>query len=176
MPLERVSVRRSVVLPALGRPTSPIAAIKFRTRKSRLRVARRLALRRREARVATTAVTPRDELHALSGLFEVGDLLVALDIEDEGARRNRDLTIVTVAAETLVAIARGAVLGLEQFVVAEIAEVILAAIADDPNAAAITTVATVGPTERYELLAPEGNGPASAVARLHADSNDVTEH
>ena len=66
--------------------------------------------------------------------------------------------------------------GLELRVKAEIDERVLGGSGDDEDGAAVAAVAAVGPAARDELLAPEAETAAAAVAGRDVDVDFVDEH
>jgi hypothetical protein len=107
--------------------------------------------------VAQAALAALGHQQALAVLGEIADDFVGLDVHDHGADWHGDSEVVAGLAVHLPAHAVLATLGLELGLVAEVDERIEVFVGHQPDATAIAAIATIGATERNELLAAEAN-------------------
>ena len=135
---------------------------------------RRLADRRREARVAAAALAAAGEDDARVRTREVGDQL-ALGAVRLRPDRDRELDRGAVGAVLARAAARLAAAGLELRLRAERGEVAQAGVGDEDDVAAAAAVAAVGPALGHVLLAPEAQASVAAAARQHLDAGAIVE-
>ena len=153
----------------------PKLEIELLAGKARLRKARRLPRRRREARVSA-ATLPADRDHDASVLGpQVGDELSVVG-EELGADRNSELDVVAVGAVLLRSPAAPAALGLDVPDPAERREVPEPRVDGYDDVSPAPAVTAVRPTLRDELLAAEAEAAVASTARLDVDLRAVVEH
>src|SRR5690606_5448169 len=117
-----------------------------------------------EMHVAQAAAATLRHEQALAVAGQVADHLVGIDAVHRGAGRHGDQHVLATLAVHLPAHAVLAALGSELLLVAEVDQGVEVLVGDQVHAAAIATVATVRPTQRNELLAPETHAAVAAVA------------
>ena len=88
---------------------------------------------------------------------------------------HHDQRVLAAAPGAVAAAARLAVLGAESALDAEVHQRVDAFARAERDAAAMPAIAAVGPAERHELLAPEADAAATAVAGLNFDACFVDE-
>src|SRR5690348_5086555 len=104
---------------------------------------------------------------------QVADQLIGIQIDHRGADRHADVLVLAATAVHVAAHAVLAALRLEAALVTEIHQRVQAFVRDEPYAAAVATVATVGAAVRNEFLATEASAAVAAVPCLHLDDRFV---
>ena len=104
---------------------------------------------------------------------QVADLLVGRGIDHDRTDRHADECVLAALAGHLAAHAVLAALRAVDTLVAEVDQGIDALVGNQPDAAAAAAIASVRATERNELLAPEADAAAAAVAGMDVDGGFV---
>ena len=180
----------SVDLPALGKPTRPTSASSFKlqpqmmlfARLAGLVLARRAVGGRGKVRVAQAAAAALGDEHALADVGEIGELLAPNRASAGSCTKTSVPTGTGISRSSPSrpglerAFALPAALGGELRREAEVNERVAVRIGDEIDRAALAAVAAVGAAARDELLAPEAEGAAAAVAGVDVDVDFVDEH
>ena len=143
--------------------------------KPRLRKARRLPGRRREARVAATALAPARGDVARVGRREIGDEAF-VGVEELRPDRHANLGVLAVGTVLLAPAPVATTPRLDVLDPPECREVAKARIDDDDDISAAAAVTTVGAALRDVLLATEAQSAVASAARLGMDVRSVVEH
>src|SRR5207342_3436524 len=139
------------------------------------RLARRAVDRALEVHVAQAALAALRHQQAITVPGEVANHLVGFDVGDHGSNRHGDGEVVAGLAVHLPAHAVLAAPGAELLLVAEVDQRVEVLVGDQPDAAAIATVAAIGAAERNELLTAEANATVAAVTCDDLDFGFVDE-
>ena len=132
-------------------------------------------------RVAEAPAAALGDEQPLTGRRQIGDFFGRLRDrwiahEDERADRNPNLEVVAGATRTKRAFTLPAALGGKLWCETEMNESVAVGIGDEIDGAALAAVTAIGAAARHELLAPEAECPAAAVAGLDVDVDFVDEH
>ena len=114
-------------------------------------------------------------LAGFPGDRSLAEHLARVRVADARAGRHAHVQVAPLAAVHLPALAVRAALGPVAAPVAEVDEGVQVLVGDQPDAAAVATVAAVRPAARDELLAPEARNPVAAITGLDLDSRFVDE-
>ena len=176
----------SVDFPAFGKPTRPTSASSFSWSRRFFSSPGRPGSTLRGARLVDVANCafprpPRPPLaieHVILDLREVGDLRVpvGLFLEDDRSHRHFERDVLARAAGAVRSLAVLAAAGFEEPLKTEIEQCIQVRVDREIHVSARSAVAPVGSTARHELLAPEAQGSASAVAGSHANIDFIYKH
>jgi len=130
---------------------------------------RRLVHRALEIGVAEAAVAAFQQADPHARLVQVGDQGLVVFLIDLGPDRHLQLDVLAVAAMTVTAHAVDAGLGAEVLPVAEVDQGVQSIHRLDPDVTATAAVAAIGSAVFDELLAPERDRAAAAVAGTDVD-------
>lgn len=119
--------------------------------------------------VAQAALAALGHQQAIAMLGQVADDFVGLHVHHHGADRHHDDAVFAALAVGLATHAVLAALRLEGPLMPEVDQRIDVLVGHDPHAAAVTAVATIGPTERDELLAAKADTAIAAIAGTDQD-------
>ena len=129
-----------------------------------------------EARVAPAAPRSANREHALAPNRQVAEVLASVAVGDDGAERHLQNHVLAAGAVTVRALAVGAALGVVVPFVVVVEESRQSGIGLEPDAPAITAVATVGTAVGDILLPAEADAAGAPVAALDEDIDLVDEH
>ena len=144
-------------------------------RKARFGEARRLARRRRETRIASTALAASRHDVAAHGGHEIGDE-PSFRVEELRAHGNVQLGIRPVGPVLLAPAAVATATGLDVLETPKAGEIAKARIDDDEHVASATAVPSVGASLRHVLLAPEAQAAVAASTRFGVDVRSIVKH
>ena len=136
----------------------------------------RLVGGRSEASIPPTTNSTASYEQAFAFFAEIAEDLAALVIEDHRTQRHRQHKIFTVPACSPPAFSVATAFRTKVRMVAEVDEGVAVRAGNEPNRTAFSTVATVRPPARDELLSTKANNPPPSVAGPHFDTGFVDEH
>src|SRR5215813_4851396 len=148
----------------------------LRTGPAEIGAPRRLVGRGREARVATPAPRAADREHALARCRQVAERLAGVAVGDDGPQRHLQDQVLAAGAVTVGTLTVGPALGVVVPAVVKVEERAQLRRGLEPDAAAVTPVAAVGPAVGDVLLAAEADAAGTSVAALDEDIDLVDEH
>ena len=148
---------------------------------ARLNLARRAIRSRRKPGVAHAAATAFRDQDALAFPGQIGDQAVRrIDLRcsfgDQRPDRDGELEIGAAVAGAVRAHAVLAPLGLEFRMKSEVDQGVDVRAGDQVDRPAVSAVAAARPAARHELLAPEGQTPATAMTGLDVNVDFVYKH
>src|SRR6185312_5277044 len=138
-------------------------------------LARRAIRRTLEYRVAGAALAAHGNFQALAMLRQVADHFLGIDVDHGRTDRYPDDLVFAALAGHLAAHAVLATLGAEAALMTKVDQRVEAFVGYQPHVATIAAMATVGPAERNEFLAPETDAAVAAVAGVYGDFSFVDE-
>ena len=122
---------------------------------------------RGELGVASATTTTTGRQPAVAVVCEVGEEFAGVHVGDHGAFRHEHLEVFATPAVEVFTLAVHAVLRPAVRVVAECQQRGHVAVGDEPDVAALATVAAVGTTEGHRAFAAERHTASSAVASAY---------
>ena len=126
--------------------------------------------------IPAPAFAAAGDLDSLAGHVEVGQKVVVVGVEHQGAGRDGDDQIRPAVPGHLLAHAGFAATGLPVVPAGEVEERVFARIGQQDDAAAVGAVTAVGAALGDVLFPPKRNTPVPAVAGFHVDDGFVDEH
>jgi hypothetical protein len=138
-------------------------------------LARRAIRAALETRIALAAFATGGDQYALFVLDNLADEFAGFLGEHPRAAGHRDFDVAASRAGPVLARPTDAMSGAEFSLRLEIRKRIDPLVADEPDVAAVATVAAIGPTARYIFLAAKTDAARPAVAGLYLDDGFVYE-